>query len=326
VAPVPRAVPETAGVLQASLEALLAGPNAAERAAGLSSVFSGDTAGMLRGVSLEGRRAVVDVDAAPVGAVRSPQEGELTPLVSGSLRFRTGVGSPVRSAAVRRPARLLATLLVLATVGACAGDDPTVGEREASSPTTVRPVGPVHPLVSEFLEEAEAGVDAAFTGTYSTLRKLGSLEATAEVAQDPPAASIAVDDLVVVTGPDPATCRVSAGACTEDVREDRLGGYGLFSGFYSTGPSLALGALAERPEAGEPELSEREVAGVTLRCIALPVQGVVANTSCITSEGVYGFVDNAAQRFELTAYSPEAPETPPAPPFPVTDDTSFLAD
>jgi hypothetical protein len=65
--PAYRAVPRSAGVLRASLEALLAGPTAAEREATLGSWFSADTAGMLRSVSMRDGHAVVDFrDLRPV--------------------------------------------------------------------------------------------------------------------------------------------------------------------------------------------------------------------------------------------------------------------
>lgn len=60
-----RLVPKTTAVLQASLEQLVAGPSDDERAAGIDSWFSGDTAGMLRSVDLDpDGHAVVDFDAA----------------------------------------------------------------------------------------------------------------------------------------------------------------------------------------------------------------------------------------------------------------------
>lgn len=60
-----RRVPRTAGVLQATLEQLVAGPSAEERAAGLSSLFSAETAGILAGVTIIDGTAVVDL-AEPV--------------------------------------------------------------------------------------------------------------------------------------------------------------------------------------------------------------------------------------------------------------------
>jgi hypothetical protein len=52
------------GVLQAALEAQLAGPTEAERDAGLSSWFSSETAGMLTSVAISNGTARVDFDAA----------------------------------------------------------------------------------------------------------------------------------------------------------------------------------------------------------------------------------------------------------------------
>lgn len=67
VVPAYRLAPASTGVLRAALEQLLAGPKPAERAAGLDSWFSDDTAGMLAGVSLSDGKAVVDFrDLRPV--------------------------------------------------------------------------------------------------------------------------------------------------------------------------------------------------------------------------------------------------------------------
>jgi hypothetical protein len=58
--PVYRHVASSAGVLKASLTALLEGPNAAERTAKIGSWFSADTAGMLTSVKIAAGHAVVD--------------------------------------------------------------------------------------------------------------------------------------------------------------------------------------------------------------------------------------------------------------------------
>jgi hypothetical protein len=59
--PVEREIPRGAGVLRATLNALVQGPTAAERAAGLFSWFSEETAGMLRDVHLDDEgQATVD--------------------------------------------------------------------------------------------------------------------------------------------------------------------------------------------------------------------------------------------------------------------------
>lgn len=65
--PVPREIADSAHGLRAAFTALLAGPTAEERAAGLHSWFSGETAGMLRGVEVTDGFAVIDFgDLRPV--------------------------------------------------------------------------------------------------------------------------------------------------------------------------------------------------------------------------------------------------------------------
>jgi hypothetical protein len=63
LAPVYRLVPRSPATLRASLDALLAGPSAEERAASLVSWFSADTAQMLRSVAVhDDHQAIVDFD------------------------------------------------------------------------------------------------------------------------------------------------------------------------------------------------------------------------------------------------------------------------
>lgn len=61
-APVPRPVSDTAHALRAAFVELLEGPTTRERDRGLLSWFSGETAGMLRGVAVEEGFAVVDLE------------------------------------------------------------------------------------------------------------------------------------------------------------------------------------------------------------------------------------------------------------------------
>ena len=79
--PVTRSVAATSGVLRASLDALLAGPTEDERAGGLSSWFSNETAEMLEGVTIDGEGAAVvdlgDLRAAVPNASTSAGSAQL---------------------------------------------------------------------------------------------------------------------------------------------------------------------------------------------------------------------------------------------------------
>lgn len=77
-APVPtyRLYPTTSGVLRTALDLLLAGPNPAERAAGITSWFSSSTAGYVRSVTVTAGRATVDFgDLRPVTPNASASAG-----------------------------------------------------------------------------------------------------------------------------------------------------------------------------------------------------------------------------------------------------------
>jgi len=141
----------------------------------------------------------------------------------------------------------------------------------------------------------------------------------------PGGARITVGDLVVLTGDHPATCRISAEACVGEVREDQLGQYGIFSNFWSSGPAEALRTVVRRDDDGTPVTSTRAVAGVPLDCIAVPVGSSLPATTCTTPEGVFGFVDNPAVSYGLTAYRVGPPASGALDvPYPLTEDDGFL--
>ena len=223
------------------------------------------------------------------------------------------------------PRPLLAAVLVGALLAACSGGDrPSTAE---SGTTTTTAPDRLPPEAEAFLDKAARSADTSFEATWDVLRKLEGVASRASVLAAPGgAARLTVGDLVVVSGERPATCRTSARACVDEVREDQLAAFGIFSTFWSTGPLDALRVAAGRADAGTPVTSTRTAAGVTLECVAVPVGSALPATSCITPEGVFGFVDNPSVRYELTSYrvgsaAPGALDVP----FPVTEDDSFLS-
>jgi hypothetical protein len=222
--------------------------------------------------------------------------------------------------------RLSSALLAAALLAACSGGDrPSTAEGTTTTTTASKRLPPE---AQAFLDEAARSADTSFEATWDVLRKLEGVTSTASVVAAPGgAARLTVGDLVVVSGEEPATCRTSARACVGEVREDQLAAFGIFSTFWSVGPLDALRTAAGRDDAGTPVPSTRTAAGVPLRCVAVPVGSALPATSCVTPEGVFGFVDNPSVRYELTSYR----VGPPAPgafdvPFPVTEDDSFLSE
>jgi outer membrane murein-binding lipoprotein Lpp len=217
-------------------------------------------------------------------------------------------------------AALVAGVLLLA--GCSGGDRPSTG---AGSTTTAPPVEALPPEVEAFLERAAAAETTSFTASYDVLRKLGGVASTAGVVAGPGGARVTVGDLVVLTGDHPATCRISAKACVGEVREEQLGEYGIFTRFWSTGPADALRTVVQRDDDGPPVRSTRTAAGVPLECLAVPVGSSLPATSCTTPEGVFGFVDNPAVRYELTSYRVGPPPAGALElPYPVTEDDGFF--
>ena len=215
-------------------------------------------------------------------------------------------------------------MLLAAVLAACSGGDrPSTGAEGTTTTATTDEDLP--PELASFLERARASQDASFEATFDVLRKLGGVTSTASVMADPRGARITVGDLVVLVGEHPATCRTSARACVGQVREDQLAPFGVFSRFWSTGPADALRTAVRRDDDGPPVASTRSAAGVALECLAVPVGSSLPATSCITPEGVFGFVDNPSVRYELTSYRVGPPPAGVLDvPFPLTDDDAFL--
>lgn len=170
---------------------------------------------------------------------------------------------------------------VLALAAGCGGDDDDTGDHGVVDRSRDVPAD-----VQSFLDRVAPDGEVAFRATYSVLKRFGGQESTVEVESSPPDVTIRAGDVEVVNG--------EGEAALSDV--------GIFSGFTTTAPAAAIRAAATRADAGEAQRSTREAAGVELDCVAVPVQDAIAITACLTPEGIFGYVDNAAVRYELTAY------------------------
>lgn len=216
--------------------------------------------------------------------------------------------------------RTLPLLLAALLLAACSdGDDPA-----AAPATSVAPDADLPPAVAAFLDGVAEPAEVPFRATYRVLRKLGGGEHQVEVVAAPPSWQVRVDDLVFVDGPKPATCRASLQRCVGEVREALLTEIGVFSRFFATAPAQAVATDARRESAGAPVSYEQETAGLTLQCLSIPQSGRVTASYCLTDEGVFGYVDTPAVRYELVRYEPGPPGEPTGVPYPIVADGSFL--
>ena len=215
----------------------------------------------------------------------SPPVAHCSSTVAASRRITAGDGTDT-FVGIR-----IRALFLVALLAACSGD---AAEEEAE------PAAPeVPPALDDFLDRVAPHGEVAFTATYAVLQKLGGETVEVRVAVEPPSWRIEVGDVVVTAD---ETC--VAGECTAGVQEQQLTQHGFTSRFFSDAPARQLLVDAGRAGAGAPERSEREVAGVGLECIGVPVGAAIPTLACITAEGVFGFVDDPARRVELTAYEP----------------------
>jgi len=181
--------------------------------------------------------------------------------------------------------RLLTVLVASVLLGACSSSG-----GGSSGVTTSTTAADVPPALADFLRSAKPAGTVAFTATYHVIKKLGGTESDVTVTARPPTFEVRAGD-VVVKGPN---------ASTAD--EARLSAVGVFSNFFSDGPARELETAARRAMANAPTFTDRVAAGITMRCAGVPSAGVIADTACLTPDGVFGFVDNVSVRYELTSY------------------------
>lgn len=183
--------------------------------------------------------------------------------------------------------------LLLLAIAACSGG----GDDPAPTTTTAPPEVPAE--LEAFLDDVAPHAAVPFTATYEVLQKLGGETVTVQVSVTPPSWRIEVEDVVVTPE---ETC--VDGTCTDGVLEQQLTQFGFTSRFFSTAPARQLETDARRAGAGRPDLTTRTVAGVDLRCAAVPVGVNAPTTACLTPEGVFGYVDDPARRVTLVEYAP----------------------
>jgi hypothetical protein len=216
--------------------------------------------------------------------------------------------------------RLLPLLVLAAVLAGCSSDGGGSAAPRSTTTSTELTAG----LPADLADFLDGVGSPPFVATYQVLQKLGGAQTDLTVASDGTSTRITMGDLVFVEGPKPATCRTSAKRCVGDVREQLLSPTGVFTSFFAAGPARQLATDARRVQAGDPVFSEKVVAGVTLRCAAVPLREQLPSTYCLTLEGVFGWVDTPAVHYELTEYRAGPPGEPTGVPYPITGDGSFL--
>jgi hypothetical protein len=178
---------------------------------------------------------------------------------------------------VRRATAFVALTLVVAGCGGGKGDQLGSGvpDRTRAVPADVR----------SFVDRVAAPSKVAFHATYHLLTKSGGTEHRLDVTSAPPKLTVTIDGKAVDLADQPA-----------------LSAYGIFAGFLGANPAAAIEAAARRADADDATHTKRTIAGVELDCIAVPVQDVTTSELCITNDGIAGYVDNPAARYELTSY------------------------
>ena len=180
--------------------------------------------------------------------------------------------------------RIAVFVIAVALLGACGGGgDDDSADRGVPDRTRAIPAD-----VQAFLDRvADDPTTVPFDATYHLLTKTGGAEHTVTVTSTPPDLHVAID-----------------GQPVDLANETKLSSFGIFSGFLAKNPAAAVAAAARRADAGDAEFTTKDVAGVKLDCVAIPVQGAQTSTACLTPEGVFGYVDNPTAQYQLVSYAP----------------------
>ncbi|MEA3021078.1 MAG: hypothetical protein QOI47_2602 [Actinomycetota bacterium] len=181
--------------------------------------------------------------------------------------------------------RRLPAIVVVALLVGCGGG----GGGTSSGASIVDRTGAVPKDVRAFLARIVDPGTVRFTATYALLNKNGGATHEVHVVSETENLRIDIDGTAV------------------DAHDDvALSTYGIFSGFLAANPKAAIEAAARRADAGPARFPTRGAAGLTLDCVAIPVQGATTYTACISPAGVIGYVDSASVRYELTAFARSA--------------------
>ena len=221
------------------------------------------------------------------------------------------MASPPPPARRRAAARIAVAVAVAATpavlAGCATGERPTLDDAPAS--TTSATSAPLPTGVAEvdaLLARLDATATAPFTATYRITRKLGNVGADAAVVQAPPRTAVTVGDVRFLTGDgEDRTCDVPTATCEAGRLDQRVSDLMIGSRFYAEGPAAALRVAMGRRTA-DAVLSAREVAGLTVDCVTVPV-GAGADVTCVTPAGAIAVLDTAALLIELQSWS-DAPD------------------
>ena len=173
---------------------------------------------------------------------------------------------------------LFVALFVLVSCGGGKHDDLGTGvpDRTRAVPSDVR----------TFLDRVADPKTIAFHATYDLLTKSGGSEHVIDVTSAASKLDVKID-----------------GSGVDLADQAALSAYGIFAGFLGSNPAAAVAAAAKRTDAGDAAHTKRTVAGVALDCIAVPVQDVATSELCLTADGIAGYVDNPAARYQLTSYT-----------------------
>jgi hypothetical protein len=192
----------------------------------------------------------------------------------------------------------------LLTSGCFTGERPTLGVPPVGGAAGV-PTG--DPAVDAVLAGLEGVGGSTFTSTYSVVRKLGALEAQAVVTQDGTRRSVTIGTVRYLSESTlQSTCDLTTRQCEEGIQDARTSDVGLASTFFADSAARMLRVSYSR-RAGPAEASQREFAGRTAACVAVPV-GSGVETYCATTPGGLAYLDTAAHLIVLSTSTDTADE------------------
>lgn len=212
------------------------------------------------------------------------------------------------------PRPLAAAVVAVAVATGCGGDgNDDIGHQRADQVRRAAAEAGLPDDVQDVLARAARATTATFQVTYD-----GEDGTTLVYSQDPP--DVRVDTIqagVVVESAierDGATYTCAPGP-GQELRCDRVEGEAARGGLFDVRSLEALtAALAGSLDSFDVEVTERDLAGVTARCLVAtkrpgaPAELGDVGTFCVSDEGVQLLVETRGERLEARRYSDEVPE------------------
>lgn len=210
-----------------------------------------------------------------------------------------------------RAATALPLAALLAIGAGCGGDEPTAGERRADQARDLAEEAGLPEDVGDLLALAAGAVDATYRVTYEDAGG-GTLTVTSgpagrrlDVTAVEPGSTEPVTRSQFALDDGAFTCTEGADRwfCAQDDRPPELPGP-----FAEGDLARTIDALRQGADDFDLRVEEREIAGVTARCLVADAAGGPTGSLCVSPDGVPLLLERSGDDLVAIAYTTDVPD------------------